>query len=404
MACWKGQLHAADAIALESSTSFFHVAPIPKISKLAPGLVQRLKSHNEGDTNSMNRLVVHPLAYSRGLTVFFDKSSSQNERTALTHQWINTQFGLTVASSTGESFNPAAWVTKMENFSPSVDESLNGQSCSSILSANVQKEYTGVGSLLLKLKPFTEDEAVDACFIAALLHLASFSEVAGLEVTERISLKGLPNGRNSGSFPSWKTDQGRKLRSSTGDVRALNYIAVTALQSGNANQPYPFWRAGINGSNQFVQVTDTGFDDASCFLRDTDASKSLLKGPFNSNVQLERSTYDNPITDFSRRKIVQYIAVSNSSDSYEYDYKDGHGTHVAGTVAGRLASDGNSVAIKYNKDNFYDCSENSAYCDTLFCATCPYANDCDETCRFLDNEDFTGMAPSAKIMVRWSRE
>ena len=143
-------------------------------------------------------------------------------------------------------------------------------------------------------------------------------------------------------------------------------------------------------------MTDTGFDDASCFLRDTDASKSVLKGPFNFDVQLARSTYDSPITDLSRRKIVQYIKVSTSSDTYGYDYEDGHGTHVAGTVAGLLSNRADNVAVK---NYLSSCSDYSSECNTYFCATCPYANYCDGMCGFLDDEDFTGMAPSTKIMV-----
>ena len=174
--------------------------------------------------------------------------------------------------------------------------------------------------------------------------MASSSEVAALEVTNKIRLAGLSGDRNLRHLHNHVSDKVRETRGSSGDSRALNYIAVTALQPGSSNKPYPFWNAGINGSNQFVQITDSGFADASCFLRDTDASKSMLKGPFNFDVQLPRSTYNNPITDFSRRKIVQYIAVLNSSDTYEYDDDEGHGTHVAGTVAGYLASNQDTVA------------------------------------------------------------
>jgi subtilisin family serine protease len=253
-----------------------------------------------------------------------------------------------------------------------------------------------LGVLQLKFETLAGEETSDGCLIVALLHLASSSEVAGLEITKKMRLQGHAEKIEAARNPRLRSAKGRELDGSASGVGVLNYVAVTALQSGDSSKPYPFWSVGINGSDQYVQVTDTGFDDASCFLRDTDASKSVLKGPFNFDVQLARSTYDSPITDTSRRKIVQYIEVSSSDDTYKYDYVDGHGTHVAGTVAGRLASDGNNVEVK----NYYsDCSDYSGSCSSLFCATCTYSNYCDGMCGFLDNEDFSGMAPSAKIMV-----
>jgi hypothetical protein len=402
VACWKGQLHVVDAIALESSDSFFHVAPVPKISKLAPGLVQRHHIHyNDGDTNSTDRLAVHSLAYSQGINIFFDPSSSRNERMALVRQWKANQCGLAVSSATEESFLPAAWAKKTEDAAPWVDSSASGRHCLSILAIHTSTGYSGLGSLLLKFKPLAHEEATEACLIAALLHLASSSNVTGLEVAKKMITEKLLREINSGHLVNLKLDNDRELKgSSFGNIRALNYIAVTALQSGSSSRPYPFWSAGINGSNQYVQIADSGFDDASCFLRNTDESKSVLKGPSNFDVQLQRSTYDKPITDFSRRKIVQYIAVSNSSDTYEYDDETGHGTHVAGTVAGFLSSDEDDIAVK---DGLTTCSfYPESVCSSLFCATCELSYYCDVTCGFVDMDDdevYSGMAPSAKIMV-----
>jgi hypothetical protein len=405
VACWKGQLHAADAIALESSDSFFHVAPIPKISKLAPGLVQLFEARHGSGADITERLTIDPLVFSQGLNLFFDVSSSKEQRVALLDQWHDTDYGLTVGSAKEESFVPLLWAKSSFAAAPWVAKSTAGLDCSPILAVNAPKEYNGVGYLLLNFKPRDEDENVKrvSCFIRAIYHIASSSAVAGLEVTSKARLSELPGHKKSGDLRNQVSDKIRELGSSSGspgEARSLNYIAVTALQSGSSSRPYPFWSAGINGSNQYVQIADSGFDDASCFLRNTDESKSVLKGPFNFDVQLQRSTYDKPITDFSRRKIVQYIAVSNSSDTYEYDDETGHGTHVAGTVAGFLSSDEDDIAVK---DGLTTCSfYPESVCSSLFCATCELSYYCDVTCGFVDMDDdevYSGMAPSAKIMV-----
>lgn len=189
--------------------------------------------------------------------------------------------------------------------------------------------------------------------LEALLHIASSSEVSALEITKKIHLEGQADATSDtgartdlNKFLSLTSTKFRALESSTGDVGVSNYIAVTALQSGDATKPSPYWDAGIDGSNQYVQVTDTGFDDASCFLRDTDESASVLTGSFNSDVQLAWSTYDAPFTDKSRRKLVQYIKQSTTDETFGYNYADGHGTHVAGTFAGLLVNSAETVAAK----------------------------------------------------------
>ena len=396
VACWKGYLQALDAAALEASASFFHVAPVPKVAKLAPGLVQRRELSKDGGGPPVERLTIHPLAFSQGITVFFDPSASRDARVVASRIWNETFYGLASGSAAGKSFVPSAWTKSADDTAPWATVNAAEVDCSSVLAVNVENTFEGLGVLQLKFETLAGEETSDGCLIVALLHLASSSEVAGLEITKKMRLQGHPEKIEATPKPRLRSAKGRELDGSASGVGVLNYVAVTALQSGDSSKPYPFWGVGINGSDQYVQVTDTGFDDASCFLRDTDASKSVLKGPFNFDVQLARSTYDSPITDTSRRKIVQYIEVSSSDDTYKYDYVDGHGTHVAGTVAGRLASDGNNVEVK----NYYsDCSDYSGSCSSLFCATCTYSNYCDGMCGFLDNEDFSGMAPSAKIMV-----
>jgi subtilisin family serine protease len=182
--------------------------------------------------------------------------------------------------------------------------------------------------------------------------------------------------------------------------RALNSVAVIALQSGSTGSA-PLWAIGVNGTGQYVQVTDTGFDDASCFLRDFGSAASLTGG-FNADYQVTRSLWNNPITDFTKRKVVQYISVSLGG-TYEYDYASGHGTHCVGTVAGSIASSDDDTALSPSADYYTNCAVYTSYCASWFCPTCgDDANRCDTTCGFANSasaSDFQGMAPGAKIMA-----
>ena len=55
-----------------------------------------------------------------------------------------------------------------------------------------------------------------------------------------------------------------------------------------------------------------------------------------------RSTIEDPITNSSRRKVVQYIAFQDGGD-----YEEGHGTHVSGSVAGQDIDESDSQSA-YN--------------------------------------------------------
>jgi subtilisin family serine protease len=71
---------------------------------------------------------------------------------------------------------------------------------------------------------------------------------------------------------------------------------------------------------QVVGVSDTGLDDRSCYFIDPSKSKDI-----------RRSTITDPFVDLDRRKVVQYSHLSVADTE---DLTAGHGTHVAGTVAG----------------------------------------------------------------------
>ena len=108
-------------------------------------------------------------------------------------------------------------------------------------------------------------------------------------------------------------------------------------------------------------------------------------------VQVARSAYESPTTDTSFRKVVQYISYPSQDDAYGYDYAAGHGTHVAGTVVGSVARDGDyddALAQLEECGNYYDmsvddssCADYSSSCSNMFCATCTYAGYCDEVAR-----------------------
>ena len=97
----------------------------------------------------------------------------------------------------------------------------------------------------------------------------------------------------------------------------------------------PFWQAGIQGQNQIVAVGDTGVDLNLCFFYDPKASV-----PYNK--------FSN-----DHRKIAYYYAFQDN-----WDVVGGHGSHVAGSIAGSVL------------DGVFD-----------------------------SNKDFNGMAPAAKLAV-----
>ena len=67
-------------------------------------------------------------------------------------------------------------------------------------------------------------------------------------------------------------------------------------------------------------MTDTGLDEQSCYFVDSSAKADIA-----------RSLVTSPYSDLSRRKVVQYSYLKQADTK---DMTAGHGTHVAGTVAG----------------------------------------------------------------------
>lgn len=93
-------------------------------------------------------------------------------------------------------------------------------------------------------------------------------------------------------------------------ARVQNFWARGIVQSGNSSYA-PLWGAGLTGSGQTVAMSDTGVDYDSCFF--SDATRP---------VPIDR-------VDPLHRKIIYYRAMTDKQD-----HEAGHGTHVAGSIAG----------------------------------------------------------------------
>ncbi|KAL7522115.1 hypothetical protein ACHAWX_006802 [Stephanocyclus meneghinianus] len=121
------------------------------------------------------------------------------------------------------------------------------------------------------------------------------------------------------------------------EVSTQNIIAQWITQSELENER-PFFDSGLDGTGQVVSVSDTGIDVNNCYFLDTEQSPGFLE--INSLA----------------RKVVQYIPFVDSAD-----YKYGHGTHVAGTIAGRRSDGGGAAegAAPGAKLAFFDIGDSS---------------------------------------------
>ena len=122
------------------------------------------------------------------------------------------------------------------------------------------------------------------------------------------------------------------------EITLRNKHGSKAVQSWNAST-HEIWDRGIDGSGQIVGVADTGIDYDNCFFRD-----STMPTPAMCTGSNPPATFIN----HNHRKIVTYRSFSGSDD---LDYYGGHGTHVAGSVAGSAQS---SVSAEQNFASQYD--------------------------------------------------
>eukprot|EP00804_Cyclotella_cryptica_P013914 CCRYP_002444-RC/>CCRYP_002444-RC protein AED:0.08 eAED:0.08 QI:101/0.77/0.6/1/0.77/0.7/10/144/934 len=121
------------------------------------------------------------------------------------------------------------------------------------------------------------------------------------------------------------------------EVSTQNIIAQWITQSELENER-PFFDSGLDGTGQVVSVSDTGIDVNNCYFLDNEQSPGLSK--VNSLA----------------RKVVQYIPFVDDGD-----YKYGHGTHVAGTIAGKRSDGGGAAegAAPGAKLAFFDIGDSS---------------------------------------------
>ena len=79
------------------------------------------------------------------------------------------------------------------------------------------------------------------------------------------------------------------------------------MQSGVADST-PLWDAGFTGGGEFVQVCDTGVDDASCWFRSANTSDELT-GDYSSAAQVARSSWSRRVRDIIRIRACDIIRI-----------------------------------------------------------------------------------------------
>ncbi len=134
----------------------------------------------------------------------------------------------------------------------------------------------------------------------------------------RLETKGLSDGICLSVLVVYLASQPEVLYLEQGVVPVkMNQEAAWITQSGIPEHTTA-WDGGLNGSGEVIGVADTGVDRYHCYFSEADGSSPV-----------EPCTPKHPTADFSKRKIVQYIAYADTTDK-----QSGHGTHVAGSAAG----------------------------------------------------------------------
>eukprot|EP00605_Chrysophyceae_sp_TOSAG23-4_P002672 GSChrysophyteH1.ASY1.ANO1.2948.1 assembled CDS len=131
------------------------------------------------------------------------------------------------------------------------------------------------------------------------------------------------------------------------EATLFNRWAKPICQTGSGTNQAITVQGGLDGKSQVIAVADTGLDMSSCYFKD------VKRAPKYSTPSCKNSI------DSQQRKVVQYVTFKDNSDD-----AGGHGTHVAGTVAGASTIDYGDF-IKYNgmaknaKISFFDIGDTS---------------------------------------------
>jgi subtilisin family serine protease len=114
-----------------------------------------------------------------------------------------------------------------------------------------------------------------------------------------------------------------------------DFLTPTSTSPAGFDKFGPYFNAAIDGTGVVVGESDTGIDVKSCFFMDTAAP----------GFQSGQGCYTNHVTE--HRKIKAYCAFYDNTDVPG----QGHGTHVAGTIAGFQRSNTGTVLTTSDHDN-----------------------------------------------------
>ncbi|CAM6129611.1 unnamed protein product [Calypogeia fissa] len=230
----------------------------------------------------------------RNVDRIHERSSPQRDmislKATLAKDELTTQQAIDLATGWEHVFKTSNW------------QMLNGEKC--VMGINLKCEqipsesnFSCVQKHAMKVKCVAPDETTIIChFIHNLImpYIAKFMASEALVQLVEVN-------------PSYKT---------------FNYWSKSLLQSVSRGRT-PIYEAGIRGEGEIIAHADTGIDMKHCFF--FDKHRPI---PFN-------------YIDYDARKVIQYKAMEGGDF---FDLPMGHGTHVAGSIAGDTEVGGDSFS------------------------------------------------------------